>query len=67
MAIGSLRVLFLLFTAAILGARAAGYFSPGSSWAALDRRIGGYWWLLVVIGAVSVIGLRRVLDEIDTP
>jgi ubiquinone biosynthesis protein len=66
MAIGSLRVLFLIVTVAALGARAASYLSPSSSWAALDPMIGGYWWPLVIVGTVAVIGLRRVLDELDT-
>ena len=66
MAIGSLRVLFFLFTVVILGAPAAGRFFPGSYWAAVEGLAGGYWWPLVIMGAVAVIGLRMALDEIDT-
>jgi ubiquinone biosynthesis protein len=67
MAVGSIRILLFLATAAILIARASRSVFPGSSWAALDRLIGGYWWALAVAGVVVVIGLSRVADEIDTP
>jgi hypothetical protein len=31
----------------------------------MDRLIGGFWWPLILIGLFAVIGLRRVLDEIE--
>jgi ubiquinone biosynthesis protein len=66
MAVGSLRILLFFATAAILIARAARTLFPGSSWTVIDRSIGGYWWPLALAGVIVVIGLSRVLDEIDT-
>jgi ubiquinone biosynthesis protein len=66
-ALGWLRALFFLMTAAVLIARAVGLFAPESAWSGLDRLVGGYWWLLAAAGAVAVIGLSRLLDDIDSP
>jgi len=66
MALGSLRVLFLFLTVAVLAARAVRSIAPASSLAALDRLIGGYWWSLAVAGVAAMIALGWVLNEIDT-
>jgi ubiquinone biosynthesis protein len=65
--LGSLRVLFFLITIAILGGRAVRSLAPASSLAVLDQFIGGYWWPLAALGVAAMIGLGRVLDEIDMP
>jgi hypothetical protein len=33
----------------------------------LGQLIGGYWWPLAAVGVATMIGLGRILDEIDTP
>ena len=66
MALGSLRVLFLFLTVAVLAARAVRSIAPASSLAALDRLIGGYWWSLAVAGVAAMIALGWILNEIDT-
>jgi ubiquinone biosynthesis protein len=65
--VGSLRVLFFLIVVGILGGRAARSLAPASSLAMLGQLIGGYWWPLAAVGVATMIGLGRILDEIDTP
>lgn len=68
MALSYLRGWFILSLLVIAGARLVGTrYLPGSWWAALDRLIGDFWWPLILIGLFAVIGLRRVLDEIEKP
>jgi ubiquinone biosynthesis protein len=68
MALSYLRGWFILSLLVIAGARlVANRFLPGSWWASLDHLIGSFWWPLILIGLFAVIGLRRVLNEIEKP
>jgi hypothetical protein len=67
MAVGSLRLLCFFFIVAVLGARVAKSFAPSSSLAVLGQWMGGYWWSLALAGVAAMLGLGRVLDEMDTP
>jgi ubiquinone biosynthesis protein len=68
MALSYLRGWFIISLLVIAGARlVATPYLPGSWWAAMDRLIGSFWWPLILIGLFAVIGLRRVLDEIEKP
>jgi hypothetical protein len=40
-------------------------YLPNSWWGSMDRVIGSFWWPLILIGLFAVIGLRRVLNEIE--
>ena len=66
MALSYLRGWFILSLLVIVGARLVGTrYLPNSWWASMDRVIGSFWWPLILIGLFAVIGLRRVLDEIE--
>ncbi len=66
MALSYLRGWFILSTLIIVGARLVGTrYLPNSWWSLMDRQIGSYWWPLILIGLFAVIGLRRVLSEIE--
>lgn len=66
MALSYLRGWFILSTLIIVGARLVGTpYLPNSWWGSMDRVIGSFWWPLILIGLFAVIGLRRVLNEIE--
>lgn len=63
--IGLLRGIFFVAVVAVVGSRAAGSLAPGSAWAMPDRTIGGYWWVVALVGVVAVVTLSRMLDDIE--
>jgi hypothetical protein len=65
--VGILRTLALLFTVVIVGAPAARSLAPGSSWAGLEKAVGGLWWPLVLAGIAASALLSSVLNDVDPP